>query len=170
MTTTNELRRALQQKYGEKPVTILGTIAAVDENSKTCNIDDDSFMMYGIRLQSVTNAAAGILKVPKIGAQALAVKIEDGDGFMLLDCAEYDKIIFNGGTNGGLINIQSLVNKINAIENDLNSLKTVFKTTWIPPTSSPDSGAALKAAAADWADQTITKTKTKDLEDKTVTH
>jgi len=167
MTTTNELRRAFQQKYGEKPVTILGTIAAVDENSKTCNIDDDGFMMYGIRLQSVTNAAAGILKVPKIGAQALAVKIEDGDGFMLLDCAEYDKIIFNGGTNGGLINIESLVNKINAIENDLNSLKTVFKS-WTPVAQ--DGGSALKTAAADWADQTITKTKTKDLEDKTVTH
>lgn len=167
MTTTNELRRAFQQKYGEKPVTILGTIAAVDGNSKTCNIDDDGFMMYGIRLQSVTNAAAGILKVPKIGAQALAVKIEDGDGFMLLDCAEYDKIIFNGGTNGGLINIQSLVNKINAIENDLNSLKTVFKS-WTPVAQ--DGGSALKTAAADWADQTITKTKTKDLEDKTVTH
>lgn len=167
MTTTNELRRALQQKYGEKPVTILGTIAAVDENSKTCNIDDDGFMMYGIRLQSVTNAAAGILKVPKIGAQALAVKIEDGDGFMLLDCAEYSKIIFNGGNNGGLINIQSLVNKINAIENDLNSLKTVFKS-WTPVAQ--DGGSALKTAAADWADQTITKTKTKDLEDKTVTH
>lgn len=167
MTTTNELRRALQQKYGEKPVTILGTIAAVDENSKTCDIDDDGFIMYGIRLQSVTNAAAGILKVPKIGAQALAVKIEDGDGFMLLDCAEYSKIIFNGGNNGGLINIQSLVNKINAIENDLNSLKTVFKS-WTPVAQ--DGGAALKTAAADWADQTITKTKTKDLEDKTVTH
>ncbi len=167
MTTTNELRRALQQKYGEKPVTILGTIAAVDENSKTCNIDDDGFIMYGIRLQSVTNAAAGILKVPKIGAQALAVKIEDGDGFMLLDCAEYSKIIFNGGNNGGLINIQSLVNKINAIENDLNSLKTVFKS-WTPVAQ--DGGSALKTAAADWADQTITKTKTKDLEDKTVTH
>ena len=167
MTTTNELRRAFQQKYGEKPVTILGTIAAVDENSKTCNIDDDGFMMYGIRLQSVTNAAAGILKVPKIGAQALAVKIEDGDGFMLLDCAEYDKIIFNGGTNGGLINIESLVNKINAIENDLNSLKTVFKS-WTPVAQ--DGGSALKTAAADWADQTITKTKTKDLEDKTITH
>ena len=167
MTTTNELRRAFQQKYGEKPVTILGTIAAVDENSKTCNIDDDGFMMYGIRLQSVTNAAAGILKVPKIGAQALAVKIEDGDGFMLLDCAEYDKIIFNGGNNGGLINIESLVDKINAIENDLNSLKTVFKS-WTPVAQ--DGGSALKTAAADWADQTITKTKTKDLEDKTVTH
>lgn len=167
MTTTNELRRAFQQKYGEKPVTILGTIAAVDENSKTCNIDDDGFMMYGIRLQSVTNAAAGILKVPKIGAQALAVKIEDGDGFMLLDCAEYDKIIFNGGNNGGLINIESLVDKINAIENDLNSLKTVFKS-WTPVAQ--DGGSALKTAAADWADQTITKTKTKDLEDKTITH
>ena len=113
MATTDELRQALQQKYGEKPVTVLGSISAVDVSSKTCDLDDDGFMMYGIRLQCVTDAASGILKVPKIGAQALAVKIEDGDGFLLLDCAEYEKIIINGGNNGGLINIESLVEKIN---------------------------------------------------------
>lgn len=165
MTTTNELRRAFQQKYGEKPVTILGTIAAVDENSKTCNIDDDGFMMYGIRLQSVTNAAAGILKVPKIGAQALAVKIEDGDGFMLLDCAEYDKIIFNGGTNGGLINIQRLVDKINAIEKQVEALKKIFKA-W-QPVYEQSLQTAIKGSN-DLAPKL--ETQTKDLEDTTVTH
>ena len=168
MATTDELRRALQQRYGEKPVTILGTIAAVDETAKTCDIDDNGLTMYGIRLQSVTNAAAGILKVPKKGAAALAVKIEDGDGFMLLDCAEYDKIVINGGGNGGLINIESLVDKINAIEKDINNLKNVFKTTWTPVAQ--DGGAALKTAAATWASQSITQTQTADIEDTTVTH
>ena len=168
MATTDELRRALQQRYGEKPVTILGTIAAVDETAKTCDVDDDGLMMYGIRLQSVTNAAAGILKVPKKGAAALAVKIEDGDGFMLLDCAEYDKIVINGGGNGGLINIESLVDKINAIEKNINDLKNIFSTGWVPVTQ--DGGAALKTAAATWASQSITQTQTADIEDTTVTH
>ena len=168
MATTDELRQALQQKYGEKPVTVLGSVSAIDETTKTCDLDDDGFMMYGIRLQCVTDAASGILKVPKIGAQALAVKIEDGDGFLLLDCAEYEKIIINGGNNGGLINIESLVNKINAIEKDINALKNVFKTTWV--VAPQDGGAALKTAAATWAGQTIAQTQTADIEDTTVTH
>ncbi len=168
MATTNELRQALQQKYGEKPVTILGTIAAVDENGKTCDLDDDGFMMYGIRLQCVTDAVSGILKVPKVGAQALAVKIEDGDGFLLLDCAEYEKIIINGGNNGGLINIESLVEKINAIEKDINNLKDVFSKSWTPVAQ--DGGAALKTAAATWASQSMTETKSADIEDTTITH
>lgn len=168
MATTDELRQAFERRYGEKPVTILGTIAAVDESTKTCDLDDDGLMMYGIRLQSVTNAAAGILKVPKKGTAALAVKIEDGDGFMLLDCAEYEKIIINGGNNGGLINIESLVNKINAIEKDINALKNIFKTTWV--VAPQDGGAALKTAAATWAGQTIAQTRTADIEDTTVTH
>jgi len=146
MATTDELRQALQQKYGEKPVTVLGSISAVDETTKTCDLDDDGFMMYGIRLQCVTDAVSGILKVPKVGAQALAVKIEDGDGFLLLDCAEYEKIIINGGNNGGLINIESLVEKINAIEKDINNLKDVFSKSWTPVAQ--DGGAALKTAAA----------------------
>ncbi len=168
MATTDELRQALQQKYGEKPVTVLGSISAVDETTKTCDLDDDGFMMYGIRLQCVTDAASGILKVPKVGAQALAVKIEDGDGFLLLDCAEYEKIIINGGNNGGLVNIESLVGKINAIEKDINNLKDVFSKSWTPVAQ--DGGAALKTAAATWASQTMTETKSADIEDTTITH
>lgn len=168
MATTDELRQAFERRYGEKPVTILGTIAAVDETAKTCDIDDDGLMMYGIRLQSVTNAAAGILKIPKCGAAALAVKIEDGDGFLLLDCAEYEKIIINGGNNGGLINIESLVEKINAIEKDINNLKNVFSISWTPVAQ--DGGAALKTAAATWASRSITETKSADIEDTTITH
>lgn len=168
MATTDELRQAFERRYGEKPVTILGTIAAVDESTKTCDIDDDGLMMYGIRLQSVTNAAAGILKVPKKGTAALAVKIEDGDGFMLLDCAEYEKIIINGGQNGGLINIESLVKKINTLEKDINNLKNVFSKSWTPVAQ--DGGAALKTAAATWAGQSIKETLAADIEDTTITH
>ena len=168
MTTNEEIRQAFAKKYGAKPVTVLGTVAAVDEKAKTCDIDDDGLVMYGIRLQCVTDAAGGILCVPKKGAAALVVQIEGGDGWMLADCAEYEKIIINGGVNGGLININDLINRLNVLEKSLNDLKQVFSTTWV--VAPQDGGAALKSAAANWAADTITETKAEDIEDTTVKH
>ncbi len=168
MTTNEEIRQAFAKKYGAKPVTVLGTVAAVDESAKTCDIDDDGLVMYGIRLQCVTDAAGGILCVPKKGAAALVVQIEGGDGWMLADCAEYEKIIINGGGNGGLININDLINRLNVLEKSLNDLKQVFSTTWV--VAPQDGGAALKSAAANWAADTITETKAEDIEDTTVKH
>ncbi len=168
MTTNEEIRQAFAKKYGAKPVTVLGTVAAVDESAKTCDIDDDGLVMYGIRLQCVTDAAGGILCVPKKGAAALVVQIEGGDGWMLADCAEYEKIIINGGVNGGLIKINDLINRLNVLEKSLNDLKQVFSTTWV--VAPQDGGAALKSAAANWAADTITETKAEDIEDSTVKH
>lgn len=168
MTTNEEIRQAFAKKYGAKPVTVLGTVAAVDEKAKTCDIDDDGLVMYGIRLQCVTDAAGGILCVPKKGAAALVVQIEGGDGWMLADCAEYEKIIINGGGNGGLIKINDLINRLNVLEKSLNDLKQVFSTTWVVVTQ--DGGAALKSAAAKWAADTIIETKAEDIEDSTVKH
>jgi len=69
--------------------------------------------------------------------------------------------IFNEGSFDGLIKVNPLVTKINALENDLNNLKIAF-STWIPvPT---DGGAALKAASSGWASQTIINTVKSDLE------
>lgn len=168
MTTNEEIRQAFEKKYGAKPVTVLGTVAAVDESAKTCDIDDDGLVMYGIRLQCVTDAAGGILCVPKKGAAALVVQIEGGDGWMLADCAEYEKIIINGGVNGGLIKINDLINRLNVLEKSLNDLKQVFSTTWV--VAPQDGGAALKSAVANWAVDTITETKAEDIEDTTVKH
>lgn len=168
MTTNEEIRQAFAKKYGAKPVTVLGTVAAVDESAKTCDIDDDGLVMYGIRLQCVTDAAGGILCVPKKGAAALVVQIEGGDGWMLADCAEYEKIIINSGINGGLIKINDLINRLNVLEKSLNDLKQVFSTTWV--VAPQDGGAALKSAAANWAADTITETKAEDIEDTTVKH
>ncbi len=84
------------------------------------------------------------------------VEIEDGT------------ITFNGGDNDGLVKIQELTNKLNAIEDYLNSLKTIFSTTWIP--AAQDGGAGLKGAAADWSAQTFVKTQKSELENTKIKH
>lgn len=79
-----------------------------------------------------------------------------------------DGIVFNGGDNNGMVKIQELVDKINAIEDDLNSLKAVFSTAW---TVAPnDGGAALKGAATGWSNQKFVKTQKSELENTKVKH
>ncbi len=76
-------------------------------------------------------------------------------------------IVFNGGAFGGLIKIEELTKKINAIEDDINKLKQTF-STWIPAPN--DGGGALKGAISSWAGQQIVKTKKSDYENEKVKH
>jgi len=78
-----------------------------------------------------------------------------------------DKIQFNDGSFGGLVKVQELTDKINALENDLNNLKLLFQS-WTPVPS--DGGAVLKALSSTWAGQTITSTVKSDLENTTILH
>lgn len=75
--------------------------------------------------------------------------------------ANSDGIVFNGGNLKGLVKLDALVQKLNAVENDINNLKTAF-TTWVPvPT---DGGAALKAASATWSAAQLTPTQAANIE------
>lgn len=76
-----------------------------------------------------------------------------------------DGVVFNGGSLGGLVKVEELTDRLNTIENDINSLKQAFSGWVIMP---QDGGAALKSAALDWASQTLTLTKRGDYENEKV--
>jgi len=75
---------------------------------------------------------------------------------------------WNDGQNGGLINIEAHLDSINEIKSDINDLKLVFLTTWIPVAQ--DGGAALKAAAAVWAGSQLIATQKAQIEDTSIVH
>jgi len=77
------------------------------------------------------------------------------------------QVILNEGEFGGLVKVEELVEKINNIESDINSLKNVF-TAWVPVPN--DGGAKLKADVTDWALDLITETQKEDLENEEVKH
>lgn len=80
-----------------------------------------------------------------------------------------DAITFNGGDKSSFAtDINKLVQKMNALESDLNTLKTVFKTSWVP--APMDGGAALKVAATSWAAQSFVQTKVDDIKDELIKH
>lgn len=76
-----------------------------------------------------------------------------------------DGIVLNGGSLGGLVKVEELTGRLNTIENDINSLKSVF-TGWAPV--SQDGGAALKSSVSSWAAQRLTPTKRGDYENEKV--
>lgn len=78
-----------------------------------------------------------------------------------------DEIKLNGATNGGLAIVNDVVDKLNNLENDINTLKTVFSTWVVAPT---DGGAALKAAAATWYASMFTPTVEADISNNEVLH
>lgn len=76
-------------------------------------------------------------------------------------------IILNGGSFGGMVKVEQLTERINAIENDINQLKTVF-SGWVPVPQ--DGGAALSAASVAWAGSLLTLTGRSDVENEKVKH
>jgi hypothetical protein len=73
----------------------------------------------------------------------------------------------NGDNEGGVPITADVVSRLNAIEQDINTLKTVF-SGWV--TVPNDGGAALKAAAGAWFAQQLQQTVNSDIENQKVLH
>lgn len=130
------------------------------------------------------NAGAAMLKVlPKEGSTALILyangRIEKP---IFIGFTEVDEINvsvgestvkvtdglieFNGGENKGMVLVESITDRLNKIEDDINSLKTAM-TSWTPVPQ--DGGAALKGATASWASQRLVNTQVSDIENDKIT-
>ncbi len=72
-------------------VTIMGMVKSVDANEMTCVITDDDFDIPEVRLRPVLDGKKSITIFPKVGAWAIAVRIEDGEEWMLVQAGEVEK-------------------------------------------------------------------------------
>ena len=177
------IRRIAQQ--GQRPTIIVGQVTARDDEARTIDVQpsDGSAPLLGVALQSTAAGTTGIIARPAIGSTVAVAMLTGYDaGFCILtddvESIEYkvgdstmvlsaDGIVINGGSLGGMVKVEALADKLNAIEQDLNTLKNVF-STWSPVAQ--DGGSALKAAAETWAGSTLATTSADDLSDPNVTH
>jgi hypothetical protein len=171
------IKEAIQNivKNEEEIYSLIGVVAEVDESKRTTTVFpiDGSAQIYDVKLQANESGTTGLVQIPTEGSEVVVKFLSKETAFVSL-CTEVDKVLIdteeitiNGGSNGGLININDLITKINTVENDLNSLKLAL-TSWVPVPN--DGGAALKAATATYSGQTLTPTVVTDLEDTKITH
>lgn len=72
--------------------TMLAKVKSVDEAKFTCVLDDDGLEYLDVRLRPVLDGKQSITAFPKINTWALAVRIEDGEDWMVIALGEVDKV------------------------------------------------------------------------------
>jgi hypothetical protein len=186
MSTDYQLGVAIQQLAGtyqkDNLNAILCEVVSVDTSKRTCVVATVNSDMEIKDVHLMAGINDGMLLIPTVGSQVVIIYSKMTTPYIAL-YSQLDKVIcivgdsgievtsdsikLNDGSLGGLIKIEDLVSKINTIEQDINTLKTVF-SGWAPVAN--DGGAALKAAAATWFAQQLTTTTKSDLENTNITH
>ena len=179
MDRSKEIKEVIKSIAGVQGMMfVMGKVESVGD--ETCSVKiADRLVINDVRLNaSADGNADNILIKPKVGSMVMMADLSGGElrslvviSFSALDSmtVRFDgEVVINGGENEGLVKVKELTDKLNAIEKDINGLKTVFSTSWIPVVY--DGGASLKAAAASWAAQTLATTSQKDIENDMIKH
>lgn len=142
-----------------------GEVVNIDKAEMTCEV---SFGAEDSIIASLVcgDKKNGIVQIPKVESRVVVMFRSLSVGFVVM-VDEVEEILINGGENGGLVISGSLIERLNSIEKDINSLKQVV-TTWVPVPN--DGGAAFKTAAATWSGQSLQETQIEDLENDIIKH
>jgi hypothetical protein len=169
--------------------TFAAEVLDVDTTAFTCTVKpvDGGAKLENVRLKaSIDNNANAIVLLPKKKSKvicsildnneniAIVVGVDEiqgwkmkmGDGFKC-ELDQNGNLVYNDGVNKGLAKVDAIANKLNTLEQDLNSIKTVF-AGWTPTPN--DGGAALKAASAAWSAQQFQQTAGEDLHNPKIKH
>lgn len=130
---------------------------------------------FEVPLKVMKNSQASVIEIPALNSNCI-ICFRDGNAGrpqilfvdrvlkFLVNC---NSIVFNNGSNGGLVNVVDVVKAYNASQDDVNNLKNLIGS-WVPV--SGDGGASLKTTLATWTGTPLHKTVRKDIEDTKVTH
>lgn len=150
------------------PLLMAAKVTSVDGD--TCTVDIDGMAVEDVRLRAVADGGAdGVLMVPTVGSYVVVADLGEANLSVpvVVAWSAVERVEFRGGENGGLVNIGPMVDKLNALEDEVNGLKQAI-ASWAPVPN--DGGAALKTALATWADGQLAKTQAGDLEDENFKH
>lgn len=176
MEPVSEIRKSIKTIASSNWKATCFIAKVVDVNGEECTIEIDGLQLTDVRLRAVVNGETSkILITPKKDSYVLVTDMMgDMSQLVVVNFSEIekieidaDKIVFNGGDNHGLVNIDDLVKRLNNIERDITSLKTAI-LEWVPV--SQDGGVALKGALSDWLGNELAFTMREDMEDTKITH
>lgn len=173
MTEDEKLRNAFERlQDGARQAQLRWVIVSeVDKENRKMNaigVSDD-LEYYGIQL------GMGTFDIyPKARTSCLVgiVEGQETDAF-IISAEEVEEIhiraakaiTFNDGQLGGLVKVEALVERLNAVEKDINSFKQAL-SGWTPVAN--DGGGALKTAISSYAGQKLAETERKNIENESV--
>ena len=168
MDPYRELGEALSRIAGGRSTTLYqGVVTHVSD--LTCEVSIDGLSVPDVRLRASTQVdGAQLLLRPAVGSVVIVGTLTgDLDHLVVLSMDQAEEVVINGGELGGLIKVEELTSRFNALERDVNQLKQIL-SAWTPIPN--DGGASLKGAVSSWAGRQLTLTKRGDYEDEKVKH
>lgn len=163
MDQYRRLRDNLMQVMGAgKEITIWQGIVKSVEGT-TCTVTFGTLNVEGVRMRaSLAENESHLLIVPKVGTAVVVGSLSnDLSLLVVLAVDEVESITINGGKLGGLINIESLTQKINELVRTFNNHTHQVSTTG-SATAQTGTAAAVTSKASE-----LNKS---DYEDTKVTH
>lgn len=147
-----ELRKKIESMIPD--FSIVGKVTTVDETKYTCNVMpiDNEAELFKVRLKpTIDTNKKGCISIPAIGSFVIVgfLKKKDASPFVIW-CSNFEKyyivgdggniiefkndgtILINGDDEDGLVKVNDLVTKINALENLVNTILSTLKATVIP--------------------------------------
>lgn len=125
----------------------LFTAKVLSADGETCCVEIDGLVLSDVQLRAVVNGEeSGILITPKTGSYVTVADLS-GDltrivvvGFSEVEKIEVnadDKIIFNGGQNKGLVKVEKMVNWMQKVYNDLQTLTVLLSSSPVVGNGAP---------------------------------
>lgn len=110
-----------------------GTAKDVDKKARTCTFvpAGDDAERLNIRFQSLIASNRGLAIIPVEGS-AITVSFVNKSTGVVIATEDIDEIVYQGGENGGLVNVDPLSTSINNIETKVNAI-LVWAATQTPP-------------------------------------
>jgi len=133
----NEIKQVIQRlaKTSDELYSLVAKVDSVDEIKRVCVVSpiNESAQIFDVRLQSSLSATKGIVSIPKKNSYVVVTFLTTNVAFVSL-CTEVDKIIidcdnivYNGGDNDGLVNINQITTSINSQFTALiNAIKVAY--------------------------------------------
>lgn len=144
MTPAEKLVQALR-KINSVPMWVVpATVLSVDEENYTIDVEPTGQAdLPDVRLKAAIDGVRdGVVEIPEVRSTVLIGLIGNSEEeAFVIKCSKVSKTIFNGGSNGGLINIKTLVEELDKTKGVVDALKKTLDSWVVAP---GDGGAALK--------------------------
>ena len=166
MQPEQRLIQNIRKAVGPSPMTVYqGIVASVE--GITCTVTFGSLDVSGIRLRaSQAENDSQILMVPRTGSAVIVCSLSgDLSDLAVIAVDEVERIEINGGRLGGLINIEQLTEKLNALVDAFNSHTHTIPTGGVvceKPNAAPVQVPKVISPASSF--------RTGDYEDETIKH
>jgi len=162
----SEIKELIQKliKKSVPMVARVGLVTYVDFEEHSCEVElTDGTELPAVRLRAVMNdKAEGLIVYPKLGSYVLVSSIDNkSEQSYVVMASEVDTILFDEGKNGGLVKVEELVNRLNKLEERMNSHQHLYINA---------AGAPTPTTIDSLTNSKILQTKVADLENEKFKH